>query len=140
MKIKFKALCDTALVPYKTHDNDAAYDVVATSKEDLGDGRIIYGLGFALELPDMSKLNLRCRSSIHKTGLILSNCIGLGDEPYRGEYKAVFYHVIPTLPPYEVGDRILQIEGEDRVDLEFEVVNELTESSRSTGGFGSTGK
>ena len=139
MQIKFKALYDTTLLPYKTHDTDAAYDVVATSKEDLGDGRIKYGLGFALQLPAMTKLNLRPRSSIHKTGLILSNCIGLGDEGYRGEYMAVFYHVIPTLPAYEVGDRILQIEVEQRNNLEFEVVNELTDTTRNTGGFGSTG-
>lgn len=140
MKIKFKALNDLVILPYKNHNNDAAYDVIATSKKDLGDGRIEYGLGFALELPAMTKLNLRPRSSIHNTGLILSNCIGLGDEGYRGEYKAVFYHVIPSLPTYEVGDRILQIEIDIRNDLEFEVVKDLTDTPRQLGGFGSTGK
>lgn len=139
MHIKVKKLTPTAKLPTRVHEDDAAYDVVATSKEDLGDGRIKYGLGFALQLPPMSKLHLRPRSSIHKTGLILSNCIGLGDEGYRGEYMAIFYHVIPSLPAYEVGDRILQIECETRNNLNFELVDELTNTTRNTGGFGSTG-
>jgi dUTP pyrophosphatase len=85
-------------------------------------------------------LDLRSRSSIHKTGLILSNCIGTGDEEYRGEYQAFFYHVIPTLPPYEVGDRILQIQLKTREDVIFKITKELSETKRGKEGFGSTGK
>ena len=137
--IKIKLLHPNAQVPKKVIDTDACYDVIAVSKEDLGDGRIHYGLGFALEIPENTQLDLRSRSSIHKTGLILSNCIGTGDEEYRGEYQAYFYHVIPTLPPYEVGDRILQIQLRTREDVIFKITEELSETKRSNGGFGHTG-
>ena len=137
--IKIKLLHPNAQVPKKVIDTDACYDVIAVSKEDLGDGRIHYGLGFALEIPENTQLDLRPRSSIHKTGLILSNCIGTGDEEYRGEYQAYFYHLIPTLPPYEVGDRILQIQLRTREDVIFKITEELSETKRSNGGFGHTG-
>jgi dUTP pyrophosphatase len=137
--IKIKLLHPNAQIPKKVIDTDACYDVVAISKEDLGDGRIHYGLGFALELPENTQLDLRPRSSIHKTGLILSNCVGTGDEEYRGEYQAFFYHVIPTLPPYNVGDRILQIQLKTREDVVFEITDELSDTQRGTKGFGSTG-
>ena len=138
--IKIKLLHPNAQIPRKAINTDACYDVIAVSKKDLGDGRIHYGLGFALEIPENTQLDLRSRSSIHKTGLILSNCIGTGDEEYRGEYQAVFYHIIPTLPPYEVGDKILQIQLKTREDVVFEITNELSDTTRGAKGFGSTGK
>jgi len=138
--VKIKLLHPDAQIPKKVIDTDACYDVVAVSKKDFGDGRIHYGLGFALEIPENTQMDLRPRSSVHKTGLILSNCIGTGDEEYRGEFQAVFYHVIPTLPPYEIGDRILQIQLRTREDVQFQLIEELSNTVRGTGGFGHTGK
>lgn len=139
MKIKIKLLNDLAVVPKVATSGSAAVDLVATSKIDHGDGRIEYGLGIALD-PKGLKVTLKSRSSIHKTGMILSNGVGLGDPDYRGEYKAVFYDLIATLPNYEVGDRICQMEIETITPIEFEVVEELSETERGAGGFGSTGK
>jgi dUTP pyrophosphatase len=139
-QIKVKLLNENSKLPKRFIDNDACYDVYAVSKNDLGDGRIEYGLGLAFEIPENTQLDFRPRSSIHKTGLILSNCIVTGDEGYRGEYKSVFYHVIKSLPPYEVGDRILQLQLRTREDVVFEVVENLTDTVRGDGGFGSTGK
>lgn len=139
-KVKIKLLHANASIPKKSFNTDACYDVVATSVKSYGDGRYEYGLGFSLELPENTQLDLRPRSSIHKTGLILSNCIGTGDEGYTGEYKAVFYHVIKTLPIYNVDDRILQIQVRSREDVEFVLADELSESERGDGGFGSTNK
>lgn len=138
-KVKIKLLNPDARTPIRFNETDACYDVYATSKNDYGDGRIEYGLGFSLELPPNTQLDLRPRSSIYKTGLVLSNSIGTGDEEYRGEYRAVFYHVIPTLEPYEVGDRILQIQLRSREDMEFIPVDDLGDTVRGSGGFGSTG-
>jgi dUTP pyrophosphatase len=138
-KVKIKLLKNNSL-PKKSYETDACYDVIATSKKEFGDGRIEYGLGFSLDLPENSQIDLRARSSIHKTGLILSNGIGTGDEGYTGEYKVVFYHIIPTLPAYEVGDRVAQIQLKLRNDIEFILVEELSESNRGTNGYGSTGK
>lgn len=142
MNIKL-VLLDNAKVPSKAHATDACYDVVATSKKDLGDGRIEYGLGIKLQ-PELKQqgiqFDFRARSSVHKTGMILSNCIGTGDEGYTGEYKAVFYKIIPSLPDYEVGDKILQMQVTKAIDINFEIVDELNRTDRNDRGFGSTGR
>jgi len=142
MLIKIKKLTATP-TPKKAHKTDACYDVYATSVKDLGDGRIEYGLGVALQ-PLLANTGLqfdfRARSSIHKTGLILSNCIGTGDEGFCGFYKAIFYNIIPGLPNYKVGDRILQVQCTKPVDIEFIEVEEFEETARGNGGFGSSGR
>jgi len=138
MKVNIK-LINAINLPKKSHDTDACYDVIATSKHEYGDGRIEYGLGFSLELPSNTQLDLRARSSIHKTGLILSNGIGTGDEGYTGEYKVVFYHVLPNLKPYEIGDRVAQIQLRSREDMDFNIVNEINDTLRGAKGYGSTG-
>jgi dUTP pyrophosphatase len=137
-EVKIKLIHPNAVTPRKIINTDACYDVVATSREDLGDGRFKYGLGFSLEIPDFTQIDVRARSSVHKTGLILCNCIGTGDEGYRGEYMMFFYHVIPTLPPYLIGERIGQIQLRSREDIAFTQVSELSETERGEGGFGHT--
>ena len=86
-------------------------------------------------------IDFRPRSSIWKTGLVLSNCCGTIDELYRGEVKAVFYHVNSFKKKYKVGDRIGQIKLGFTLPFEFEVVDELDmNTKRGTGGFGSSGR
>ena len=85
-------------------------------------------------------LDLRPRSSIWKTGMVLSNAVGTIDELYRGEVSAVFYHVFPGMPRYRVGDRIGQIKLGITLPLEFEEVEELGETARGDAGYGSTGR
>lgn len=93
---------------------------------------------------DESKINisidLRPRSSIWKTGMVLSNCIGTIDELYRGEVSAVFYHLMPNMPKYEVGDKIGQIKLGFTLPIKFVEVEELSETERGNGAYGSTGK
>jgi dUTP pyrophosphatase len=139
IKVKIKLLHPEAKIPVRFNETDACYDVYATSIAHIGHDRYEYGLGFSLELPPNTQLDLRSRSSIYKTGMILSNSIGTGDEDYRGEYKAIFYHLIQSLPKYEVGDRILQIQLRSREDVKFIPSLELGETKRGDGGYGSTG-
>jgi dUTP pyrophosphatase len=93
---------------------------------------------------DESKINisidLRPRSSVWKTGMVLSNCTGTIDELYRGEVCAVFYHLMPNMPKYEVGDKIGQIKLGFTLPINFVEVEELSETERGSGGYGSTGK
>ena len=139
MKKVLIKLGDNVTIPFKKHLTDACYDVYATSMKDYGDGRIEYGTGLYLAPEDFTQVDLRARSSIHKTGMILSNGIGTGDEGYRGEYKAVFYDVIKSLPNYKVGDRILQLQVVNREDIVFIPKNDLNDTPRGEGGYGSTG-
>ena len=137
--VKIKLIHPDAKIPARAINTDACYDVVAVTKKVLGDGRIHYGLGFSLEIPENTQVDMRARSSIHKTGLILSNCVGTMDEGYRGEYQALFYHVIPTLPEYEIGDRILQLQLRTREDINFIDSEDLSDTIRGIGGYGHTG-
>jgi dUTP pyrophosphatase len=85
-------------------------------------------------------IDARPRSSIWKTGMVLSNCEGTIDEDYRGEVSAVFYHLIPDMPRYKVGDRVCQIKLGFTLPMEFNEVDKLDDTVRGDGGYGSTGK
>lgn len=85
-------------------------------------------------------LDLRPRSSIYKTGMVLSNSVGTVDDLYRGEVSAIFYHVFPEMPRYRVGDRIGQIKLGITLPLEFEEVDRLGQTARGNDGYGSTGR
>lgn len=85
-------------------------------------------------------IDFRPRSSVWKTGMVLSNCEGTIDESYTGEISAVFYHVMPNMPRYKVGDRIGQIKIGATFPIEFKEVDELSETERGSGSYGSTGK
>ena len=114
MKVKIKILDPKAVIPFKTHDRDFCYDCVAVSEEEVAPNVWKYGLGISLEIMGgtsdiIPSAEIRPRSSIWKTGMVLSNSVGTVDEPYRGEISAVFYHVMPNMPRYKVGDKICQI-------------------------------
>ena len=83
-------------------------------------------------------IDLRPRSSVRDTGLILCNCEGTIDEGYINEVKASFYHVITDLPIYEVGDKIGQIKIGFTLKCDFCEVNEFADTKRGLNGHGST--
>lgn len=149
MKVRIKKLNENAVVPFKTYDKDFCYDVVATSVEEVAPNVYKYGIGLAFEIdrsgeiiPDEvnAAIDFRPRSSVWKTGMILSNCQGTIDELYRGEVCAVFYHVFPNMKRYTIGQRIGQIKLGFTLPIEFEEVDELSTTERGDGGYGSTGK
>ena len=72
--------------------------------------------------------------------MILSNSLGTIDFGYRNEIMEVFYHVIPTLPPYKVGDRIAQIHFDAVEKIIFIPADQLSSTPRGLQGYGSTGK
>lgn len=118
----------------------------------LQDGKEIQignGLSYAKTLPisvlwQNANINLsldfRPRSSVWKTGMSLSNCEGTIDELYTGQVYAVFYHIMPFMPKYEVGDRIGQIKIGLTFPIEFVEVDSLNDTERGEGGYGSTGR
>lgn len=156
MKVKIKRLHPDAKLPVKKYASDFCYDLYACSDAEPvtdDDGNVIpdvyrYHTGLAFEVvrtyKDWDKyqfsIDVRPRSSIYKTGLVLSNCTGTVDEAYRGEVQAVFYHVNKALPIYRKGDRICQIKLGYSETLDFEETDDLTPTDRGTGGYGSTGK
>ena len=152
MNVLIKKLHEDAVIPFKTFDRDFCFDCVAVSKEYIGENKIKYGLGFALQFDESDSVyigakeefifsfDFRPRSSIHKTGLILCNSVGSGDEPYTGEYQLFFYRFDKSLPEYEIGDKIAQMKVGLTPKITFIETDKLKETDRGAEGFGSTDK
>lgn len=166
MKVKFKKFDVNARMPEKAHPSDFCYDVWAVSEKQIAKDVWQYGLGFGLQI-DRDKyvcseiigvadcndgtgfvylnneanlsFDIRPRSSVWKTGMILCNSQATIDENYVGEIKLNFYHVNKELPRYKVGDKIAQLKLGIALPLKFREVEELDDTDRMDGGFGSTG-
>ena len=141
MKVKLKKLHSDAVKPKYAKENDAGMDLVATSIIENTTFQITYGLGIALEIPDGMVGLVFPRSSIRNTELMLSNSVGVIDAGYRGELQATFNKLngLDSIA-YNVGDRVAQIVIVPHPIVQFVEVDELSESKRGDGGFGSTGK
>jgi dUTP pyrophosphatase len=141
MKVKIKKLHPNAVKPKYAKENDAGMDLVATSIISNTSFQITYGLGIALEIPDGMVGLVFPRSSIRNTELMLSNSVGVIDAGYRGELQATFNKLngLDSIT-YNVGDRVAQIVIVPHPIIQIVEVDELSESSRGIGGFGSTGK
>ena len=147
MKVKIKKLNESAVIPKYSKAGDAGMDLVATSKETDKYGNIVYGTGLAFEIPKGYVGLLFPRSSISKYDMNLTNSTGVLDSGYRGEVFFKFKRPSrftndfnDDCSIYNVGDRIGQIIIIPYPQIEFEEVEELSETDRGTGGFGSTGK
>ena len=141
MQVRIKKLNENAVIPSYAKDGDAGMDLIATSIIGEEPFQITYGLGIALEIPKGFVGLVFPRSSIRKTDLSLTNCVGVIDSGYRGELQATFRkHKGVASTTYEVGDRIAQIMIIPYPPIEFDVVDELSDTERGEGGFGSTGK
>jgi dUTP pyrophosphatase len=143
MKVRIKKLNENAVIPSYAKSGDAGMDLVATSIISENDTQITYGIGLALEIPNGFVGLIFPRSSVRKTRLMLSNCVGVVDSGYRGELQATFNKVNQNSiaeNDYKVGDRIAQIMIIPHPPIEFDEVAELSDTERGEGGFGSTGK
>ncbi len=141
MQVKIKKLKPNAVIPTYAKEGDAGMDLVATEILKDTPEQITYGTGIALEIPEGFVGLVFPRSSIRKTGLQLSNSVGVIDSGYRGELQATFKKTngLDSLA-YKVGDRIAQIMIIPHPPIEFVESDELSNTERGEGGFGSTGK
>jgi dUTP pyrophosphatase len=140
MQVKIKKLSPDSVIPTYAKSGDAGMDLIATSIIGEEVFQITYGMGIALEIPNGFVGLVFPRSSIRKTDLSLTNSVGVIDSGYRGELQATFRkHKGVASRKYEVGDRICQIMIIPHPTIEFEEVEELNNTERGEGGFGSTG-
>lgn len=141
MKVRFQKLNDNAVLPHKAHKTDAGLDLTCTSVQfSERDQVFVYGTGLVVEIPDGHVGLIFPRSSVFKTGEVLSNCVGVIDSGYRGEVFAKFYQVTDRRNCYNVGERFAQLIILPIPDIEPEWSDELTEGERGANGYGSTGK
>ena len=127
-------------MPIKKSSQDACYDMFARTVTRLSDLLCKVELGVAIQPQFGHRIAIYPRSSISYTGWVLANCVGVGDENYRGEYTAIFASLRQGASfPYKVGDRVCQMEILPYNEITFTVVEELPTSDRGEEGFGSTG-
>ena len=141
MKVKIKLLNNQATKPTYAKESDAGLDLVATTIINETPTQITYGLGIAMEIPEGMVGLVFPRSSVRNYDLLLTNSVGVIDAGYRGELQATFHKTLGiSSKVYEVGDRVCQIIIVPHPVIQLQVVDELSESARGKGGFGSTGK
>lgn len=136
--LKFKKMHPDAKTPLKATDGSAGYDLYAVSCETLNAKTIKYDTGIAFEIPKGYVGLLFPRSSVVKKGLSMGNSVGVIDCDFRNSVSAVFY-VGERAQLYKVGERVCQLVVVPVPELELVEVDELSETERGTGGFGSTG-
>jgi len=140
MQVKIKKLHNNAVIPQYAKAGDAGMDLVATEVIDGYGFSVTYGTGLAMEIPEGYVGLVFPRSSIRKYDISLTNCVGVIDSGYRGEIQTTFRKEagIPS-KRYEVGDKIAQMIILPYPAIEFMEVDELSDTERGTGGFGSSG-
>lgn len=149
--IKIKKVREGAVTPeYKT-EGAACFDLTAAHIEYVAPGKVKVYFGIACQIPKGYKIEIQPRSSGTLKGWVQLNSPGQVDSDYRGELmwfldaipngidKSYLEQKYPHLP-FAVGERCAQGIVEEVITAKFIEVEELTETQRGTGGFGSTGK
>lgn len=137
MQVKIKKLFDDSQLPTKGHLTDTGYDLYVHRVEDSGNFIKIY-TGVAIQPESGYWFMLAPRSSSHKKGLSLYNNIGIIDNSYTGEIVGVFYKTKDYKELPKKGDRLLQLIPQELIQAEFVEADQLSETERGDGGFGST--
>ena len=145
MKILIKILNVKAGQFYKNHghfhDGDAGLDLYVLEDQIFKPAETkLIKLGISCEPEDGKAYYLMPRSSISKTPLRMSNSIGLIDGGYRGEIMASCDNIKNFDYKVLSGQRLFQLVAADSSPISYELLSELSSTSRGSGGFGSTGK
>ena len=143
MDVKIKKLNPNAHIPTAGSDKAAGYDLYACIEEaiDIQPQKMVkIGTGIAVTPPEGYFGAIFARSGLStKRGLRPANCVGACDEDYTGEYIVVLYNDSNLVQTIEPGERIAQLIFLPYISVNMIEVDELEETERGDGGFGSTG-
>ena len=144
MTINIKKLNDNAIIPTRGSVEAAGYDLYACIDTDITIAphtTVKIGTGISVELPSGYFGGIVARSGLAtKKGLRPANAIGICDADYRGEYIVALHNDTDEPQTIEPNERIAQLIVMPFLPVEWNVVDELSGTSRGIGGFGSTGK
>lgn len=143
-KIKFCLHSDDAVVPTFGTDRSAGYDLSVVKLEEIRDNNVyVFNTDISVETPPGYHTELFPRSSISKTHWTMANSVGVIDEDYRGCMLIALrwnggsssnYIKLPEFP-WRIGQLVLR----KTEKMPIEIVKQLSDTKRGTGGFGSTG-
>ena len=147
--MRIKKLHPDAILPTQGSTAAAGYDLYSLYPCDLEPGSTyLLHTGLVIEIPDGFWGGIYARSGLAtKKGLRPANCVGVIDSDYRGEIMVALHNDSSSIQHIEAGDRIAQLifhqQGyiiPDENGEIWQVVDELSDTARGEGGFGSTGK
>lgn len=137
--MRVKKLDPKAKLPLRAHPTDSGADLFALEKTVLPPHAITkVHTGVAVELPENTSGIIWGKSSVESKGI--KAMAGLVDAPYRGELIVCMYNLNDSEFVFEAGQKVAQLVVLPTLYPTFEEVDELTETARGGGGFGSTGK
>lgn len=144
MDVRFKRLNDLAKIPTRGSKFSAGYDLYAATDKDIQippHSTVKIGTGLAMDLPSGYFGAIVARSGIAtKRGLRPANALGVCDEDYKGEYIVVLHNDTTETKTVQAGERIAQLILLPYQTIDFKEVDELHDTERGIGGFGSTGE
>lgn len=141
MKINIK-LDEGVELPKYAHEGDSGFDLVSQETVEFSsrETRLI-STGIYVEIPKGYEMQVRPRSGLsYKSGFRVVNSPGTIDSTYRGEVKVIMQNTSLVNAIIHKGDRIAQGIISPVYHAEFNVVQDLNETQRGEGGFGSSGK
>lgn len=142
--VKFKYLSDKAVKPEYSTDGSLGMDLSAAIDTPMtikAGERVLVPLGFAIQVPIGWGAFLFPRSGLsYKKGITMSNCVGVIDPDYTGEVKASVVNISNEDYVVNPGDRIAQLVFLPVAIANLTEVDNLDDTDRGAGGFGSTGK
>ena len=143
MDIRIKKLHENAVLPEYQTEHAAGMDVAACLDEPViiePHGRAIIPTGFAIALPPGYEAQIRARSGMAaKFGIMPANGVGTIDADYRGEVGVILLNTSTESFAVEPGMRIAQMVIAKYERASWNEVEELDETARGAGGYGSTG-
>lgn len=142
--MKIKKLNDLAKIPTYGSEDAAGADLYAAidSEIEIAPQRMMMiDTGIAIALPKYMAGLIYARSGLaSKKGLRPANCVGVIDPDYRGPVKVALYNDSNEVQIVTPGERIAQLVCCPFNQMSFDVVDELDDTDRGEGGFGSTGQ
>lgn len=141
MKLKIKKIDDSAIIPNYAHNTDSGMDLYSIEDKIIRPSEsALIKTGLKIELPPNTEAQIRPKSGIAlKHSVTVLNTPGTIDEGYTGEIQVILINHGERLYKINKGEKIAQMVIMPVIRVEIEQVNELQETSRGLGGFGSTG-
>ena len=144
MKVKIKKLNENAVIPTYGTEYSAGADLYAlldSSVEIAPHETTFIHTGISVEIPEGYCGLIFARSSMGaKRGLAPANKVGVIDADYRGEIMVALHNHSEKIATVEPGERVAQLAIVPFLKAEFQEADDLTDTTRGAGGFGSTGK
>ncbi len=144
MNVRIKKLDERAVIPTYGTEYSAGADLYALTEEKVTiepHKTVLIHTGVAVEIPVGYCGLIFARSGLaSKRGLAPANKVGVIDADYRGEVMVALHNHTDVAVSIERGERVAQLAIVPFLKAEFEIVDDLSDTERGAGGFGSTGK